>query len=126
MDDNKKLKEREAIKFAELQQLKDENEKIMGEIQGMKMDIIEHMKKLDETEQMVKKKEKELQTEREATETLKEILKQSLLGKRLEEIDLEKNLQKPVEEDRPAQVLEEKITLEKFLAIMQAIKVETY
>lgn len=98
----------------------------MAEIQGMKMDIIEHMKKLDETEQMVKKKEKELQTEREATETLKEILKQSLLGKRLEEIDLEKNLQKPVEDDRPAQVLEEKITLEKFLAIMQAIKVGVY
>ena len=121
MDNNKALKAREAEKLDQLNKLKSQNEAIMNEMLQMKMQINEQLEKLDATDRMVKKKEHELVAERETTEKLKILLKQALAGRKGEAEDEPTRKQSMENESQ-----EDKVTLEKFLAIMQAIKVADF
>ena len=119
---NQALKSKESSKREELERLKTINEGIMSEMMSMKEKINFQIEKLSTTDQLIKKKEQELGHERDATEHLKEILKKSLAGKQMQ--DIEEDYSPKRKSLKPSETLEEKITLEKFLAIMQAIKNE--
>lgn len=121
-DLNLVLKTREKLKNEELSKLKEVNEGIMNEMLQMKTKINEQIERLSATDLLIKKKEQELALEREATEHLKEILKKSLSGKQVQEVEDDQTAKAALKPN--AESLEEKITLEKFLAIMQAIKNE--
>lgn len=118
-----KLAKREQDLAAELDALKAMNDQIMAEMQDMKNKINAQIEKLDATDKIVKKKELEYQIEKEATDHLKEILKKSLSGKQpFRELEDEKLRQ--TANLKQTAVAEEKITLDKFIAIMTAIKNE--
>lgn len=99
------------------------NDNIMSEMLDMKNKINDQIEKLDVTDKLVKKKETEYQIEREATDHLKDILKKSLSGKLMTK-DLDDDKNKLAAGGQKQVSLEEKITLDKFLAIMTAIKNE--
>ena len=107
-----------------MDRLKILNDSIMQEMMEMNYKINQQIEKLDITDKQVKKKETEYQIEREATDHLKDILKKSLAGK-LNVKDLEDDKSKGFGPQKNQTInLEEKITLDKFLAIMTAIKNE--
>lgn len=109
----------------ELDSLKAENDSIMEEMLQMKNKINEQIEKFENTDRQVKKKENEYQIEKEATDHLKDILKKSLSGKLTIKENEEEKAKAILQAQRQSlSSQEEKITLDKFLAIMTAIKNE--
>jgi len=115
---HKDLKNREQSKVKELEKLRDENERIIKEFTTMKSTVQTNMKELVESDKHLKEKQNELELETEVAEGLKFLIKAGLSGKQEEEMEENKRVYNTGQE-----ATDGKISFEKFMSIMQTIKV---